>query len=53
MDYKPARLLLSMGFSRHEDWRGLPYPPPRDLPNPGIKPTSLAAPASAGRFIYH
>ena len=53
MDYMPAMLLLSMGFSSHEDWRGLPYPPPRDLPNPGIKPTSPAAPALAGRFIYH
>ena len=25
---------LSMGFSRQEYWRGLPFPPPRDLPNP-------------------
>ena len=29
---------LSMGFSRQEYWSGLPFPPPRDLPNPGIKP---------------
>ena len=28
---------LSMGFSRQEYWSGLPFPPPRDLPNPGIK----------------
>ena len=27
---------LSLGFSRQEYWRGLPCPPPRDLPNPGI-----------------
>ena len=27
-----------MGFSRPEDWSGLPGPPPGDLPNPGIKP---------------
>ena len=33
---------LSMRFSRHEYWSGLPLPPPRDLPNPGIKPTSPA-----------
>ena len=33
---------LSMGFSRQEYWRGLPYPPPGDLPNPGIKPRSPA-----------
>ena len=28
---------LSMGFSRKECWRGLPFPPPGDLPQPGIK----------------
>ena len=39
---------LSRGFSRQEYWSGLPYPPPGDLPNPGIKPTSPAAPALAG-----
>ena len=31
---------LSMGFSRQEYWSGLPFPPPGDLPNPGIKPES-------------
>ena len=31
---------LSMGFSRQEYWSGLPFPPPEDLPNPGIEPTS-------------
>ena len=30
---------LSMGFSRQEYWRGLPFSPPGDLPDPGIKPT--------------
>ena len=29
--------LLSMGFSRQEDWSGLPFPPPGDLPDPGVK----------------
>ena len=29
---------LSVGFSRQEYWSGLPYPPPGDLPNPGIEP---------------
>ena len=33
---------LSMGFSRQEYWSGLPCSPPRDLPNPGIKPISPA-----------
>ena len=42
---------LSMGFSRQEYWRGLPCPPPGDLPDPRIKPVSLAFPALAGRFF--
>ena len=32
----------SMDFSRQEYWRGLPFPSPGDLPNPGIKPRSPA-----------
>ena len=39
---------LSMGFPRHEDWSGLPFHSPEDLPNPGIEPVS---PAFAGRFF--
>ena len=31
---------LSMGFSRQEYWSGLPFPSPRDLPDPWIKPES-------------
>ena len=42
---------LSMGFSRQEYWSGLPFPPPGDLPDPGIKPTSLEAPSLAGEFF--
>ena len=42
---------LSMGFSRQEYWNGLPCPPPGDLPNAGIKPTSLISPALAGGFF--
>ena len=30
----------SVGFSRQEYWSGLPFPPPGDLPNPGIEPRS-------------
>ena len=37
---------LSMGFSRQQHWSGLPCPSPWDLPDPGIKPTSPASPAS-------
>ena len=29
---------LSMGFSRQEYWRGLPFPSPGDLPDSGIEP---------------
>ena len=36
---------LSMGFPREEYWSGLPCPPPRDLPNPGIKPAFPVSPA--------
>ena len=39
---------LFMGFSRQEYWSVLPCPPPGDLPNPGIEPTSLVSPALAG-----
>ena len=35
---------LSMGFSRQEDWSGLPFPPLGDLPDAGIESTSPAAP---------
>ena len=42
---------LSMGFSRQEYWSGLPCPPPGDLPNPGMEPTSLVSPALAGGFF--
>ena len=42
---------LSMGFSRQEYQKGLPFPPPGNLPNPGIKPMSLMSPELAGRFF--
>ena len=41
----------SMGFSRQEYWSGWPCPPPGDLSDPGIEPTSLKSPALAGRFF--
>ena len=34
--------LLSMGFSRQEDWSGLPFPSLGDLLDPGIEPMSPA-----------
>ena len=42
---------LSMGFSRQEYWSELPCSPPGDLPDPEREPTSLASPASAGKFF--
>ena len=40
-----------MGFPRQEHWSGLLFPPPGDLPDPGIQPASLASPVLAGRFF--
>ena len=37
-----------MGFPRQEYWSGLPFHPPGNFPDPGIKPLS---PALAGRFF--
>ena len=37
-----------MGFPRQEFWRGLPFPSPGDLPDPGIEP---ASPALTARFF--
>ena len=31
---------LPMGFTKQEYWSGLPFPPPQDLPGPGIEPVS-------------
>ena len=46
MDYSP-QAPLSMGFFRQEYWSGLPCPPPRDLPEPGIEPRSPALQADS------
>ena len=42
---------LSMEFSRQEYQIGQPFYSPRDLPDPGIKPTSLTSPALPGGFF--
>ena len=41
---------LYMEFSRQEYWGGLPFPSPRDLPNPGIEHTSPALQADSLPF---
>ena len=38
---------LSMGFSRHEYWSGLPFPSLGDLPDPGVEPRSPGLQADA------
>ena len=43
-----AEVYVFLEFPRQEYWSGLPFPPPGDFPNPGIKPTS---PALAGGFF--
>ena len=40
-----CQALLSIGFPRREYWSGLPFPPPGNLLDPGIKH------ALAGRFF--
>ena len=44
---------LSMVFSRQEYWSGLPCPSPGDLPNPGIKPTSLSVSFICRQVLYY
>ena len=42
---------VSKEFSRQEYWSRLPFTISWDLPNPGIKPTSLVSPALIGGFF--
>ena len=44
---------LSMGFSRQEYWRGLPFPPPGAPPKPGIKPASPYISCIGRQVLYH
>ena len=40
-----------MAFPRQEYWSKLPFPSPRDLPDPGIEARSPVFPALAGGFF--
>ena len=40
-----AQVPLSMGFFRQKCWKGLPFPSPGHLPNPGVKLSSPVCPA--------
>ena len=51
LDVSHCKAPLSMRFSRQEYWSGLPSPPPGNLPDPGIKPTSLTSSALARGFF--
>ena len=42
---------LPVGFYRQEQWSGLPFPSPGDLPNPGIKPSSPALHSMVSRAL--
>ena len=42
---------LFVEFSGQQYWSGLPFPTPGDVPDPGIKPESLASPALTGGFF--
>ena len=42
---------LFMRIPRQEYWSGLPFPPPEDLPDPGIELASLVSPTLAGEFF--
>ena len=43
----------AMGFTRQESWSSLPRPPPGELPDPGIKPTSLTSICNSRWVLYH
>ena len=43
---------LFMGFSRQQYWSGLPFPPPRDLPDLGIEPVSPAFSTKGFILLY-
>ena len=47
----PGRLLCPWNFPSKNTGVGCSFPPPGDLPNPGIELTSLASPAFAGWFF--
>ena len=49
MDCSPPGCCVHGIFQEY--WIELQFPPPRDLPDPGIEPVSLMSPALAGRFF--
>ena len=51
IDFVTHQAPLSIGFSRHEYWSGLPFPTLGDHSDPGIQPASLSPPVLTGRFF--
>ena len=47
-----GRTSLSMGSPGKNTGVGCHFPPPGDVPNPGIKPTSPESPELASRFFF-
>ena len=43
----------SMGFFRQEYWSGLSFPPPGDLPDPGIEPLPLMSFSISRQILYY
>ena len=48
---QPARLLCPWSFPGKNTAGGLPFPPPGELPDPGVKEMSLVSLALAGGFL--
>ena len=42
---------LSIEFSRQEYWSGLPFPPARDLPDPGVAENKYTDPKQIKSFV--
>ena len=49
----PTRLLCPWNFPDKNYWSRLPYPPPGDLLNPGIKPGSHSGSCINKYILYH
>ena len=44
--------IVKLKNKKKEYWSGLPFPPPGDLPDPGIRPRSLALQAIIYQLSY-
>ena len=44
---------LSMEISRQDYWIELPFPPPGDLPNPGMEPQVSYVSCIGRQILYH